>query len=71
MKVMKIDKLTMLSQINLFEELEMNDLMQIDRVSDMQPLKKGTVILGPEKPMKALFLLKKRNGTSLSLKRCR
>ncbi len=59
MQVKKIDKLTMLSQINLFEELEMNDLMQIDRVSDMQPLKKGTVILGPEKPMKALFLLKK------------
>lgn len=53
-----MDKLTMLSQINLFDELEMSDLKQIDNVSDMQPLKKGTLILGPEKPMKALFLLK-------------
>ncbi|TKD71450.1 Crp/Fnr family transcriptional regulator [Pseudalkalibacillus hwajinpoensis] len=53
-----MDKLTMLSQINLFDELEMSDLKQIDNVSDMQPLKKGTIILGPEKPMKALFLLK-------------
>ncbi|MCA0988276.1 Crp/Fnr family transcriptional regulator [Guptibacillus algicola] len=56
-----MDKMTMLSQINLFDELEMNDLMQIDRVSDMKPVKKGTIIVGPTKPMKALFLLKQGN----------
>lgn len=56
-----MDKMTMLSHINLFDELEMNDLKEIDRVSDMKPLKKGTIILGPHKPMKALFLLKKGN----------
>ncbi len=51
----------MLSQINLFDEMEMNDLVQIDRVSDMKPVKKGTIIVGPTKPMKALFLLKQGN----------
>ncbi|WP_377889029.1 Crp/Fnr family transcriptional regulator [Alkalihalobacillus sp. R86527] len=56
-----MDKMKMLSQINLFDELEMSDLKQIDRVSDMKPVKKGTIIVGPTKPMKALFLLKQGN----------
>lgn len=56
-----MDKMTMLSQINLFDELEMKDLVEIDRVSDMKPVKKGTIIVGPTKPIKALFLLKQGN----------
>ncbi|SFG52890.1 CRP/FNR family transcriptional regulator, anaerobic regulatory protein [Halobacillus alkaliphilus] len=54
-----MDKLTLLSQISLFEELSQEELMSIDQMSEMSPVKKGTTIVSPEKKMDALFLLKK------------
>lgn len=53
-----MDKLLLLSQISLFEELPMDDLMVIDELSEMKPVKKGTLILSPDRPIEALFLLK-------------
>ncbi|WP_243385268.1 Crp/Fnr family transcriptional regulator [Bacillus kexueae] len=53
-----MDKLFLLSQISLFDELPMEDIKIIDELSEMKPVKKGTTILSPDKPMKALFLLK-------------
>ncbi|WP_346775296.1 cyclic nucleotide-binding domain-containing protein [Bacillus sp. RO2] len=53
------DKLFLLSQISLLDELPMDDLKVIDEMSEMKPVKKGTIILSPEKHMEALFLLKK------------
>jgi CRP-like cAMP-binding protein len=54
-----MDKLLFLSQINLFDELPMEEMEAIDKISDMQPMKKGSIILGPHQPTKALYLLKK------------
>jgi CRP-like cAMP-binding protein len=54
-----MDKLLYLSQINLFDELPMEEIETIDKISDMQPMKKGSIILGPDKPTRALYLLKK------------
>lgn len=54
-----MDKLTLLSQISLFEELSQEELMRIDQMSGMSPVKKGTTIVSPENTMNALFLLKK------------
>lgn len=48
----------MLSQISLFDELPKDELMVIDDMSEMKPVKKGTLILSPEQPIPALFLLK-------------
>lgn len=48
----------MLSQISLFDELPKEELMVIDEMSEMKPVKKGTQILSPDSPIKALFLLK-------------
>lgn len=53
------NKLMLLSQISLFEELPMDELKIIDKASVMKPIKKGTKILDPIYPTKALFLLKK------------
>lgn len=54
----KLDKLFLLSQISLFDELPMEDLKMIDELSEMKPVKKGTLILSPDKPLEALFFLK-------------
>ncbi|RWZ55011.1 Crp/Fnr family transcriptional regulator [Halobacillus fulvus] len=54
-----MDKLSLLSQISLFEELSKDELMSIDKMSEMSPVKKGTLIVSPDHPMDALFLLKK------------
>lgn len=53
-----MDKILLLSQINLLDELPMNELKIIDEMSDMQPVKKGTIIFSPHNPLQALFLLK-------------
>jgi CRP-like cAMP-binding protein len=53
-----MDKLMLLSQINLFDELLMEELIEIDKLSEMKPVKKGTIILNPSQPIEALFLLK-------------
>lgn len=36
-----MDKLMLLSQINLLDELPMEDLQAIDKMSEMKPVKKG------------------------------
>lgn len=54
-----MDKMMLLSQINLLDELPMEELKVFDQLSDMQPFKKGTLILSPDKPIEALFMLKK------------
>jgi CRP-like cAMP-binding protein len=53
-----LDKLFLLSQISLLDELPMEDLKIIDELSEMKPVKKGTLILSPDKPIEALFFLK-------------
>jgi CRP/FNR family transcriptional regulator len=53
-----MDKIFLLSQISLFDELPMDDLKQIDMMSEMKPVKKGTTIVTPDHPIEALFLLK-------------
>lgn len=54
-----MNKLFLLSQISLFDELSMEDLQIIDKLSQMKPVKKGTLILSPNSPIEALFFLKK------------
>ncbi|MCG3084344.1 Crp/Fnr family transcriptional regulator [Anoxybacillus sp. LAT_35] len=54
-----MDKLFLLSQISLLDELPMEELHIIDQISEMKPVKKGTLILSPDKKIEALFLLKK------------
>lgn len=54
-----MDKLTLLSHINLFDELPMEDIRLIDSNSTMTPIKKGTQILIPDQPLDVLFILKK------------
>ncbi|TCI48323.1 MULTISPECIES: Crp/Fnr family transcriptional regulator [Exiguobacterium] len=53
-----MDKLTLLSHISLFDELPMQELKVIDEMSKMRPVKKGKVIVSPDAPIPALFLLK-------------
>lgn len=53
-----MDKLTLLSHISLFDELPMQDLKVIDAMSQMRPVKKGKIIVSPDAPIPALFLLK-------------
>jgi CRP-like cAMP-binding protein len=54
-----MDKLFLLSQISLLDELPMEELQIIDEMSEMKPVKKGTLIFSPDKPIESLFLLKK------------
>lgn len=53
-----MDKLMLLSQINLLDELPLEELKVIDKMSTMKPVKKGTIILSPSQPIEALFFLK-------------
>lgn len=50
-----MDNLLLLSQISLLEELPMDDLKTVEELSEMKPVKKGTIILSPDKPIEALF----------------
>jgi CRP-like cAMP-binding protein len=54
-----MDKINLISHINLFDELPMEEIHVIDKMSTMTPVKKGTIIISPRNPIKALFLLKK------------
>lgn len=54
-----MDKLMLLSQINLLEELPMEELEVLNEMSEMIPVKKGTIITSPSHPIAALFFLKK------------
>ncbi|ASI35382.1 cAMP-binding protein (plasmid) [Exiguobacterium sp. N4-1P] len=53
-----MDKLKLLSQISLFEELPTNELQLINDASEMVQLKRGDVILSPHQRQDALFFLK-------------
>ncbi|MEI5909391.1 Crp/Fnr family transcriptional regulator [Bacillus spongiae] len=53
------EKLFLLSQISLLDELPKEELMKIEEMTDMKPLKKGSLILSPSSPLKSFFLLKK------------
>lgn len=53
-----MDKLMLLSHISLFDELPMNELKVIDEMSQMRPVKRGTLIVSSDAPIPALFLLK-------------
>lgn len=53
-----MDKLTLLSHINIFDELSTNDLKMIGQNSTMIPIKKGTQILVPYEELDILFFLK-------------
>ncbi|KUP04892.1 cAMP-binding protein [Bacillus coahuilensis p1.1.43] len=52
------DKLFLLSQISLLEELPKEELLQVERMTLAKPIKKGTFISSPSAPLSALFLLK-------------
>lgn len=54
-----MDKINLISHINLFDELPMEEIQVIDKMSTMKPVKKGTIIISPMNPIKSLFLLKK------------
>lgn len=54
-----MDKLLLLSQISLLDELPKDELMVIDEMSEMRPIKKGTILTSPDHPSESLFLLKK------------
>ncbi|UGB30965.1 MULTISPECIES: Crp/Fnr family transcriptional regulator [Bacillales] len=54
-----MDKLMLLSQINLLDELPEEELRKIDEVTLTAPIKKGTIILSPTQQMRSLFFLKK------------
>lgn len=54
-----MDKLRLLSQINLLDELPEEELKKIDEVTLTAPIKKGTIILSPTQHMRSLFFLKK------------
>jgi CRP-like cAMP-binding protein len=54
-----MDKLMLLSQINLLDELPEEELKKLDEVTLTAPIKKGTIILSPTQQMRSLFFLKK------------
>ena len=45
-----MDKQTLLSEVNLFEELTKEELMDVDAISEMKKAGKGDVILSAEHP---------------------
>lgn len=54
-----MDKLKLLSQINLLDELPEEELKKFSEVTLTSPIKKGTIILSPTQQMRSLFFLKK------------
>ncbi|MEC3883617.1 Crp/Fnr family transcriptional regulator [Halobacillus sp. HZG1] len=54
-----MDKQTLLSEVNLFEELTKEELMDVAAISEMKKVAKGEVILTPEHPAEHLYILKK------------
>ncbi|MFT4754934.1 MAG: CRP/FNR family cyclic AMP-dependent transcriptional regulator [Salibacteraceae bacterium] len=52
-------KLWHLEQINIFRDLNSEDLERVDKISSMKTLEKGKYIYFPEEPSKVVFLLKK------------
>lgn len=54
-----MDKQSLLSEVSLFEELTKQELMVVDRISEMRVVKQGEMILTPEHPAEHLYILKK------------
>ncbi|WP_010175783.1 hypothetical protein [Bacillus coahuilensis] len=54
-----MNKLFMLSQINLLDELPHHQLEEINEMTSSSPIKKGTMILSPNHEMRSLYFLKK------------
>lgn len=54
-----MDKLLYLSQINLLNSMEKDALMEIERITTMNSVKKGKIIFSPHQSIEGLFLLKK------------
>lgn len=54
-----MNKLMLLSQINLLEELPEEQLKKLDEVTITTPIKKGSIILSPNHQLRTLFFLKK------------
>ncbi|HZH60033.1 MAG TPA: cyclic nucleotide-binding domain-containing protein, partial [Metabacillus sp.] len=53
-----MDKIKYLSRIQLFSELEIEELKQIEPVTPMKLIKKGTIITSPHIDQKILYLIK-------------
>lgn len=54
-----MDKLRLLSQINLLDELPEEELKKLGEATLTALIKKGTIILSPSQQMRSLFFLKK------------
>ncbi|WP_394141716.1 Crp/Fnr family transcriptional regulator [Cytobacillus oceanisediminis] len=54
-----MDKLMLLSQINLLDELPEEEFKKLGEVTLTAPIKKGTIILSPTQQMRSFFFLKK------------
>lgn len=57
--VEQMDKQTLLSEVNAFDELTKEERMEIDAISEMIKVGKGEGILSPEHKVEHLYILKK------------
>ncbi|MDP5275750.1 Crp/Fnr family transcriptional regulator [Chengkuizengella axinellae] len=53
-----MDKLWYLSQISVFDELPMEDLMELDKMAPMSTIKKNTIIQTPENYHEGMYFIK-------------
>lgn len=53
-----MDKIKYLSRINLFHDLDIEELQQMESVTPITVTKKGTIITSPNKSQKRLYLIK-------------
>ncbi|KOP84109.1 Crp/Fnr family transcriptional regulator [Cytobacillus solani] len=53
-----MDKIKYLSRINLFQDLDMKELQQMESIAPILVTKKGTLITAPNKSQKRLYLIK-------------
>ncbi|PBB06516.1 Crp/Fnr family transcriptional regulator [Salimicrobium humidisoli] len=53
-----MNKLRLLSEISLFEEMPDHKLKEIDMITQMTTVKKGTLIYTPDTPVEVLYFLK-------------
>ncbi|MED3575893.1 Crp/Fnr family transcriptional regulator [Cytobacillus praedii] len=53
-----MDKIKYLSRINLFQDLDMEELQQMESIAPILVTKKGTLITAPNKSQKRLYLIK-------------
>lgn len=53
-----MDKIKYLSRINLFDDLDIEELQQMESIAPITVTKKGTLITSPNKSQKRLYLIK-------------